>query len=277
MFRHALTHEVRTTRCSSSDARSCTGSSDSRSRSSTRIVSPNTPRSSATTSMCGGLGEGARLPQEGGRESGSSLCQPRGAGALGPGARGCAPAGRRRPGRDVVGDPRGEGRPAACSRELRSGARGADVSARPGPAVWRSRVGSLDASLRESGGAGPGARRPRRRPAVGRSVSRDRHPDERTEEPRPGMAAPRRDRHSRPAVGRGGVRAASGGNPTQLWKTHAAIGRLHAAAGRAERARHSYQSARDVVDRVVRELRTPELRASLESAASTRELSDLSR
>jgi tetratricopeptide (TPR) repeat protein len=66
------------------------------------------------------------------------------------------------------------------------------------------------------------------------------------------------------------------GNPTQLWKTHVAFGRLHAATGGADAARQGYQKAREVIDHVRAGLRDPELRASLERAAPIRQVYDLS-
>jgi tetratricopeptide (TPR) repeat protein len=54
------------------------------------------------------------------------------------------------------------------------------------------------------------------------------------------------------------------GNPTQLWKTHLVIGRLHLENRRPERARVSYAAARRVLDGVGRSLRTPELKAAFE-------------
>ena len=54
------------------------------------------------------------------------------------------------------------------------------------------------------------------------------------------------------------------GNPTQLWKTHLALGHLHDAARRPEQARQAYQAARVVIERVKASLKNPELRASLE-------------
>jgi class 3 adenylate cyclase/tetratricopeptide (TPR) repeat protein len=66
------------------------------------------------------------------------------------------------------------------------------------------------------------------------------------------------------------------GNPTQLWKTHVASGRLNAAMKRADHARQSYQKAREVIDDLRESLRSPELRASLERTASTQQIYDLS-
>lgn len=66
------------------------------------------------------------------------------------------------------------------------------------------------------------------------------------------------------------------GNPTQLWKTHVAIARLHAATKGTNAARQAYQKAREVIDHVREGLRDPELRASLERAAPIRQVYDLS-
>jgi class 3 adenylate cyclase/tetratricopeptide (TPR) repeat protein len=57
--------------------------------------------------------------------------------------------------------------------------------------------------------------------------------------------------------------ARSVGHPPQLWKTHAALGRLHDERRDAEAATHAYRAARDVIDGVVAGLRDPELRAGL--------------
>ncbi|HSB53326.1 MAG TPA: hypothetical protein VLD58_03185, partial [Gemmatimonadales bacterium] len=65
-------------------------------------------------------------------------------------------------------------------------------------------------------------------------------------------------------------------NPTQLWKTHVAIARLHAATKGPNAAREGYQKAREVVDHLMAGLRHPELRASLERAAPIRQVYDLS-
>jgi hypothetical protein len=56
------------------------------------------------------------------------------------------------------------------------------------------------------------------------------------------------------------------GNPTQLWKTHLALGRLHAAARQPEQARQAYRVARTVIERVKAQVQNPGLRASLESS-----------
>ena len=64
-------------------------------------------------------------------------------------------------------------------------------------------------------------------------------------------------------------------NPTQLWKTHVALGRLHAETNRPEAARQAYQAARAVLDGVKGRLRHPELRASFEQAPVVRHVYDL--
>jgi tetratricopeptide (TPR) repeat protein len=55
-------------------------------------------------------------------------------------------------------------------------------------------------------------------------------------------------------------------NPTQLWKSHLALGRLYAETKKPELAQQAYQAARDVVDRIRRSLQNPGLRASVEAA-----------
>jgi tetratricopeptide (TPR) repeat protein len=62
------------------------------------------------------------------------------------------------------------------------------------------------------------------------------------------------------------------GNPSQLWKTHAAVGRFHEAAGRREEALAAYRAAREVLDGVRTRLQNVELRAALERAAFLRDL-----
>jgi class 3 adenylate cyclase/tetratricopeptide (TPR) repeat protein len=53
------------------------------------------------------------------------------------------------------------------------------------------------------------------------------------------------------------------GNPTQLWKTHLALGRLHAETQRPEQERQEYGAAHEVIDRLRESLQEPGLRASL--------------
>jgi tetratricopeptide (TPR) repeat protein len=62
------------------------------------------------------------------------------------------------------------------------------------------------------------------------------------------------------------------GSPTQLWKTHLAVGRLHGEAKRPDLARIAYQSARAVVDQVKAGFRNPDLRASFERAPLIRQV-----
>jgi class 3 adenylate cyclase/tetratricopeptide (TPR) repeat protein len=65
------------------------------------------------------------------------------------------------------------------------------------------------------------------------------------------------------------------GNPTQLWRTHLALGRLYAVTKKPERARQAYQSAREVIDRVKASLQNPGLRASLENSPLIRHVYDV--
>ncbi len=50
------------------------------------------------------------------------------------------------------------------------------------------------------------------------------------------------------------------GNPPQLWKTHAALGELWQAQGRADDARQAYQDALSVIDGVAAGLTDESLR-----------------
>src|SRR5262245_7467959 len=50
------------------------------------------------------------------------------------------------------------------------------------------------------------------------------------------------------------------GNPTQLWKTYVATGRLHEARGKREDARAAYRAADDVLEGIARSLEHPALR-----------------
>jgi len=65
-------------------------------------------------------------------------------------------------------------------------------------------------------------------------------------------------------------------NPTQLWKTHFALGRLHSETKKPELARQAYRAAREVIDGIKARLQNPGLRASLESAPLIRQVYDLS-
>jgi tetratricopeptide (TPR) repeat protein len=53
------------------------------------------------------------------------------------------------------------------------------------------------------------------------------------------------------------------GNPTQLWKTHLALGRLHAETQHSEQERQEYDAACEVLNRLRESLQEPGLRASL--------------
>jgi tetratricopeptide (TPR) repeat protein len=66
------------------------------------------------------------------------------------------------------------------------------------------------------------------------------------------------------------------GNPTQLWKTHLALGRLHAEARQPEPARQAYQAAREVIERVKASLQDLGLCASLERSPLFQQVYDLS-
>jgi tetratricopeptide (TPR) repeat protein len=66
------------------------------------------------------------------------------------------------------------------------------------------------------------------------------------------------------------------GNPTQLWKTHIALGQLHTETKRPEAAQQAYRAARQVIDRIKASLQHPALRASLENSPVVRHIYDLS-
>ena len=66
------------------------------------------------------------------------------------------------------------------------------------------------------------------------------------------------------------------GNPTQLWKTHLAVGRLAAARGRHDGARGAYSAARGVIERMKASLRDEHLRAAVERSLVFRPVYDLS-
>jgi tetratricopeptide (TPR) repeat protein len=63
-------------------------------------------------------------------------------------------------------------------------------------------------------------------------------------------------------------------NPGQLWRTHAALARLHEAQRRPQKARAAYGAAIAVLDRVRGGLTTPEARAALERAAFMQRLTE---
>jgi class 3 adenylate cyclase/tetratricopeptide (TPR) repeat protein len=65
-------------------------------------------------------------------------------------------------------------------------------------------------------------------------------------------------------------------NPTQLWKTHVALGHLHAEVKKTETARQAYQAARAVIDGIKARVENPVLRASLESASLIQQVYKLS-
>jgi tetratricopeptide (TPR) repeat protein len=66
------------------------------------------------------------------------------------------------------------------------------------------------------------------------------------------------------------------GNPTQIWKTHLAMGHHYAETKRQEEARQSYQAAREVIDRLKAGVKNPGLCASLENSPLLRQVYGLS-
>jgi tetratricopeptide (TPR) repeat protein len=62
------------------------------------------------------------------------------------------------------------------------------------------------------------------------------------------------------------------GNPTQLWRTYAALGDHHTQRGEKDAARTAYQAARGVIDDILAGLSTPTLRGSLERLPIVQEL-----
>jgi tetratricopeptide (TPR) repeat protein len=66
------------------------------------------------------------------------------------------------------------------------------------------------------------------------------------------------------------------GNPTQLWKTHLAFGRLHTEAKRPEMARRAYRASRRAIDHIKANLHDPELRGGLEGMPLIQQVYDLS-
>jgi tetratricopeptide (TPR) repeat protein len=66
------------------------------------------------------------------------------------------------------------------------------------------------------------------------------------------------------------------GNPTQLWKSHAALGRFYTNTKKPELAGREFRSAQEVIDRIKEKLQNLGLRASLESAPMIQRIYDLS-
>jgi tetratricopeptide (TPR) repeat protein len=66
------------------------------------------------------------------------------------------------------------------------------------------------------------------------------------------------------------------GNPTQLWKTHLALGRFYTGNKKPESAERAFHAGREVIDRIKDRLQSATLRASLESAPMIRQVYDLS-
>ena len=66
------------------------------------------------------------------------------------------------------------------------------------------------------------------------------------------------------------------GNPTQLWKTHVALGQLYGETKKPEQAEQAYNAARGVIERVKGNLQNPELRNTLENAPMIQKINDLS-
>jgi tetratricopeptide (TPR) repeat protein len=69
--------------------------------------------------------------------------------------------------------------------------------------------------------------------------------------------------------------AQSVSNPTQLWQTHLALGRLHSAMRHGERDKQAYQAARTVIDQTRTKIRTPELLANLARSPLMQRVYDL--
>ena len=55
-------------------------------------------------------------------------------------------------------------------------------------------------------------------------------------------------------------------NPTQLWKTHVALGGLYRETRRPDPSRASFAAARAVIDSIGESLRTPELKEGFEGS-----------
>jgi tetratricopeptide (TPR) repeat protein len=57
------------------------------------------------------------------------------------------------------------------------------------------------------------------------------------------------------------------GNPTQIWKTHLALERLHSAAKRPEQASQAHHAACQVIDQIKANIQNPTLHASLQQSS----------
>ena len=66
------------------------------------------------------------------------------------------------------------------------------------------------------------------------------------------------------------------GNPTQIWKSYLALGRLYTETKRKEKAEHSYNAARRVIDKIMESLQDPELRTSIKNHPQICKIFDLS-
>jgi class 3 adenylate cyclase/tetratricopeptide (TPR) repeat protein/ribosomal protein L40E len=66
------------------------------------------------------------------------------------------------------------------------------------------------------------------------------------------------------------------GNPTQLWKSHAALGRLYSDTKKPELAQQAFKAARQVIDQMKEGVQHPGLRASLESSPMIQRIYELS-
>jgi tetratricopeptide (TPR) repeat protein len=85
-------------------------------------------------------------------------------------------------------------------------------------------------------------------------------------------SAARRWQEAEHALGEALKIAETIGNPTQLWRTHGALARLHAEQGREDAARRVSGDAARVIDGVLGGLADPGLRASFERLALVREV-----
>jgi len=66
------------------------------------------------------------------------------------------------------------------------------------------------------------------------------------------------------------------GNPTQLWKTYLALGRLYTDTKKPELTEQAFKAAREVIDGIKESLLNPGLRASLEAAPMIKRIYELS-